>query len=318
MSGRNLAETKATHPSGGVLTLQPASEWYPAEGGGVMHLAKGSGYWISATGCLMLETGDVLLIVGAASGKLRVSRLAPARVHFMPVSAGDFASIFRNEQAAQFDRLWSAGSQKTWHLPAPSPAAAEFRGMSQARGRAKRPKAVHMRMLQWLSRQIDPNCELELVVRPREEAAGGRGRLSTWLATFEREELSSLSVVELAKRYGCSSRHLSRLFHREFGLSVRQRQISLRMEIARELLRNDRLRIIEVALGCGYRNLGLFNAAFKTAHGMTPSQWRRKASLAPPPAPSLPWPPAATNRTPAMPSLNPVVTPGSGACYAPL
>lgn len=278
MSGRGIAETKGSPSSWSIVTLKPESEWCPADGGGVVHLTKGSGYWISNSGCLMLESGDILLTAGASSGKLRVSRLAPAKVSYLAVSVVDLSAAVPPEHAARIDRLWrTTGSQKIWHVPAQSPAALQFRGMLRVPRRENRQQAVPNRLLHWLVRQFDPECKPELNENPTGGNSRGQQRLAAWLAAFNREELSSMSVVELAKRYGCSSRHLSRLFHREYGMSVRQRQIALRMEAARELLRNERLRVIDVATGCGYRNLGLFNASFKVAHGQTPSQWRRQA-----------------------------------------
>lgn len=316
MSGRDIAETKGSPSSWSVVTLKPASEWCPAAGGGVMHLTKGSGYWISASGCLMIESGDILLTAGASSGKLRVSRLSPAKVNYLAVSVGDLAAAVTNEHAALIDRLWRTGSQKIRHVPAQSPAASQFRGLLHGAARGNRQKAVPTRMLHWLVRQIDPDCQLELVARPSGASESAQQRLTAWLATFNREELSSMSVVELAKRYGCSGRHLSRLFHREFGVSVRQRQIALRMEAARELLRNDRLRVIEVALGCGYRNLGLFNASFKAAHGQTPSQWRRQALTSE--WATFPGKLVAGNskETGEIVPLHPIVTAGTSVRYA--
>lgn len=316
MSGCHIAEPEGSHSRWSVVTLKPASEWCPGEGGGVVNLTKGSGYWISATDCLMLESGDILLTAGAHSGKLRVSRLSPARVSFLAVSVGDLATAVTHEHAARIDQAWRIGSQKIQHVPAQSPAASQFRALLRVPRRGDRQRTVPTRMLHWLVRQIDPECKLQLIANPTGATARGQQRLATWLATFNREELSSMSVVELAKRYGCSGRHLSRLFHREFGMSVRQRQIALRMEAARELLRNERLRVIEVAMGCGYRNLGLFNASFKAIHGQTPSQWRRQALTSG--WATFPGKLVAgnSNETGDLSAVHPVVTEGTSVRYA--
>jgi AraC-like DNA-binding protein len=115
-----------------------------------------------------------------------------------------------------------------------------------------------------------------------------RGRaLRGWLASFSREDLATLTVVELARRFGCSTRHLARLFSAEFGMPVRRHQIALRMESARELLRDERLRVADVARRSGYRSLGLFNATFKAWNGVTPGVWRRSEQSGRRPVPQV-------------------------------
>ena len=38
-------------------------------------------------------------------------------------------------------------------------------------------------------------------------------------------------------------------------------------------------KVAEIAADCGYRNLSLFNTLFKRRFGMTPTDWRRSASI---------------------------------------
>jgi AraC-like DNA-binding protein len=73
-------------------------------------------------------------------------------------------------------------------------------------------------------------------------------------------ELINLSVGELADRFSCSRRHLNRLFHQHFGVSVA-----------------SNAKIINVAEQCGFNHLGLFNTCFKRRFGASPGQWRKSA-----------------------------------------
>lgn len=98
-------------------------------------------------------------------------------------------------------------------------------------------------------------------------------------------ELLKLSVDELAARFSCSRRHLNRLFHQHFGLSITALRMEIRLLKAVSLLRNPREKVINVAEQCGFNHLGLFNTCFKKRYGASPGQWR-KLSLNPENAPA--------------------------------
>src|ERR1035438_1670233 len=89
-------------------------------------------------------------------------------------------------------------------------------------------------------------------------------------------DLVGLSVPELAGRFGCSRRHLNRLFHQHFGVSVAALRMEMRLLKAVALLRNPDAKVINVAEECGFNHLGLFNTCFKRRFGTSPGQWRKK------------------------------------------
>ncbi|HEY1662528.1 MAG TPA: helix-turn-helix transcriptional regulator [Verrucomicrobiae bacterium] len=86
-------------------------------------------------------------------------------------------------------------------------------------------------------------------------------------------ELLNLSVDELAAKFNCSRRHLNRLFHQHFGLSITSLRMEIRLLKAISLLRNPREKVINVAEQCGFNHLGLFNTCFKRRYGTSPGQW---------------------------------------------
>jgi len=88
-------------------------------------------------------------------------------------------------------------------------------------------------------------------------------------------ELINLSVGELAERFSCSRRHLNRLFHQHFGVSVASLRMEMRLLKAVSLLRDANAKIINVAEQCGFNHLGLFNTCFKRRFGASPGQWRK-------------------------------------------
>jgi AraC-like DNA-binding protein len=89
-------------------------------------------------------------------------------------------------------------------------------------------------------------------------------------------ELLGLSVGELAGKFGCCRRHLNRLFHQHFGVSVAAIRMEMRLLKAVALLRNPDAKVINVAEECGFNHLGLFNTCFKRRFGTSPGQWRKK------------------------------------------
>ena len=103
------------------------------------------------------------------------------------------------------------------------------------------------------------------------------------LQVFERlgtNDLLSLPVGELARKFNCSRRHLNRLFHQHFGVSVAALRMEMRLLKAVSLLVDPDAKIIHVAEKCGFNHLGLFNTCFKKRFGSSPGQWRKSANEA--------------------------------------
>jgi len=105
-------------------------------------------------------------------------------------------------------------------------------------------------------------------VRPEEHLIQVFEKLSTG-------EILGLSVGELAGKFGCSRRHLNRLFHQHFGFSVAALRMEMRLLKAVSLLRNPDAKVISVADECGFNHLGLFNTCFKRRFGVSPGQYRK-------------------------------------------
>jgi AraC-like DNA-binding protein len=103
------------------------------------------------------------------------------------------------------------------------------------------------------------------------------------LQVFERlqtNELLSLPVGELAKKFNCSRRHLNRLFHQHFGVSAAALRMEMRLMKAVSLLVDPDAKIIHVAENCGFNHLGLFNTCFRKRFGSSPGEWRKTVTQA--------------------------------------
>jgi AraC-like DNA-binding protein len=71
------------------------------------------------------------------------------------------------------------------------------------------------------------------------------------------------------------------LFHEVFKRQFRSFFADLRLKAACKLLKEGKLKIIDVALESGYSSLALFNYLFKRKYHVTPSQWRKQYAAPP-------------------------------------
>jgi len=85
---------------------------------------------------------------------------------------------------------------------------------------------------------------------------------------------NKISLSTMAERLGYNYSYLSRSFHRIFRMSFPEFLNAYRLEAAMPLLRRTDLEIVQVAMECGFQSLRSFNACFKAAIGVTPSQYR--------------------------------------------
>ncbi len=69
------------------------------------------------------------------------------------------------------------------------------------------------------------------------------------------EELSSISLSDIAKRSGLSLRNFNRLFLKECGLSPKDYIILRRVEKAKQLLRETKMTVTDISLEVGYNSL---------------------------------------------------------------
>jgi two-component system, response regulator YesN len=82
-----------------------------------------------------------------------------------------------------------------------------------------------------------------------------------------------LSAMEIAHTVRLSPAHLRELFKEETGTSITRYRRELRLEQAKYLLETTFLSIKEVAASVGLTSVGHFVTDFKTAYGMTPSEY---------------------------------------------
>ena len=89
------------------------------------------------------------------------------------------------------------------------------------------------------------------------------------------DESAALEVI--AREFELSSRHIRRVIQKELGVSPIQLILTRRLLLAKQLLTETKLPIIEIAYASGFSSLRRFNDAFTTRYGMPPTRLRKKA-----------------------------------------
>ena len=94
---------------------------------------------------------------------------------------------------------------------------------------------------------------------------------------IEDGRLTDSGLDDLARTLGITDRHLRRVFQQEFGVSPVEYAQTQRLLLAKRLLTDTNLPVIEVAMASGFASLRRFNDLFGTRYRMTPGDLRRGA-----------------------------------------
>jgi DNA-binding response OmpR family regulator len=79
----------------------------------------------------------------------------------------------------------------------------------------------------------------------------------------------------LARAVGSNEKKITELFRRQFGLTVYEYLVTLRLEEARSKLARSDLQIQAIAEEAGYRNASDFSRAFRLRYSLGPRQYRQ-------------------------------------------
>lgn len=86
-----------------------------------------------------------------------------------------------------------------------------------------------------------------------------------------------ISQDELASYTGVSRRQLQRLFHRYLNCTPSKYYLQIRLNRARELLRQTGMKLVEISALTGFVSSSQFSKSYKMCYGLSPSDERRIA-----------------------------------------
>jgi AraC family transcriptional regulator len=85
-----------------------------------------------------------------------------------------------------------------------------------------------------------------------------------------------LSLEELADAAGLSITHFSQTFRESTGQSPHQFVLHRRVDLAKEMLRAAEMRVLDVAVACGFKTQQHFARVFRRVCGASPTEYRQE------------------------------------------
>jgi AraC family transcriptional regulator len=115
------------------------------------------------------------------------------------------------------------------------------------------------------------------IAQPRAAQRGGLGgrRLKQTLAYIEDHLSEDLSLTRIAAITGISPSHFKTLFRESAGIPVHQYVIQRRIERAKDLLMQDKLSIVEIALATGFSHQSHLARHMRRSVGLSPRAMKR-------------------------------------------
>lgn len=206
---------------------------------------------------------------------------------FSPLKAGQLyhsrCIAFLPEYFEELDGRWPGGFgglfeafAKPWAEDAQTAIGGALRRLTAARVRGHTGELYATGVVEALVADLAASWEEGQLAAER--ASGGTARLLAEEAAAEVEraldEGRRPGVDELAARLYVSRSKLCATFRQETGEAVGAYVRRRRGERAEELLGDAGLEVGEVARRLGYPSAAAFSQAFRTSHGMSPSDWR--------------------------------------------
>jgi AraC-like DNA-binding protein len=266
----------------GYLALQlvrlRGPETWEAQGDGLYLVFPqgGAGKYLSEVITQDLGPGDVLVVNGTSGGKVCASNKGELVFRCFSLCFEHMFPLFANEEISHLQTVSQAFKGAKLYSSSTALAGECHRLLGDVSSRFNLDHRIQ------LLRVFAAILDLEFkTARPKRD---GFVRADEHMVrVFERlstREMLELSVGDLADKFGCSRRHLNRLFHEHFGVSVAALRMEMRLLKAASLLRVPDTKVINVAEECGFNHLGLFNTCFKRRFGASPGQWRKTSAQA--------------------------------------
>jgi AraC family transcriptional regulator len=104
----------------------------------------------------------------------------------------------------------------------------------------------------------------------------GPARLRTIRELVDAKLEDDLSLDEMAQSVGLSTAHFARMFRKSTGQTPHQFVFRQRIERAKAMLRARDVRVLDVALACGFKTQQHFAQAFRAVWGVSPTEYRQE------------------------------------------
>lgn len=114
---------------------------------------------------------------------------------------------------------------------------------------------------------------LEECIRQRKN---GVGRAAKQIQDYLKEHYAEEANLEkIAEKIGLTSAYISTIFKKETGMTITNYLIQIRLEKAKEMIRDTNMTISEIAYAVGYVDTRYFSKLFIKNVGIKPVEYRR-------------------------------------------
>lgn len=101
------------------------------------------------------------------------------------------------------------------------------------------------------------------------------GNLVTQIKEFAKHRyMENITLTDIANEVYMSPNHICSVFKKETGETINEYLIKVKMDAAKNMLKNSKQKILEIAEKLGYENPHYFSYSFKKHTGQTPQQYR--------------------------------------------
>ncbi|MEW5895790.1 MAG: response regulator [Candidatus Omnitrophota bacterium] len=106
-----------------------------------------------------------------------------------------------------------------------------------------------------------------------------KGKSIERIKYFVEKNCTDVDLEAMASEMCLSKKYISRLFKEKHNINFREYKLRVRIEKAKEMLRNSSLNVDQISLLLGYQNTESFLRVFKRRTSLTPSQYRRQVQF---------------------------------------
>jgi AraC-like DNA-binding protein len=114
----------------------------------------------------------------------------------------------------------------------------------------------------------------------RPNSMGRRGGLAAWQERRAKDLLAAnldgaIALAEIARECQLSIGHFSRAFRQSMGVAPHRWLMNRRVELAKDLMRDRKSSLSQIALRCGFADQSHFTRVFTRRAGVSPGAWLR-------------------------------------------
>jgi AraC family L-rhamnose operon regulatory protein RhaS len=111
-------------------------------------------------------------------------------------------------------------------------------------------------------------------------ASTHREAVEAYVAELDKRFFEPAKLDGIARKLGMSRRHFTDLFREVTGSTWSDYVRKLRVEHAKQLLRDSPRSILSIAFEAGFEDLSSFYRAFQNREGLSPQRWRQQQTAA--------------------------------------